>query len=113
MPSSTWTATADSQELQGENGAAQNALDGNPSTFWHTQWYAASALLPHWIPLGRFGTPNDMAGAILFLASPLAAWITGTALHVDGGALAAAGWYRDPKGIWTNMPVMTGNGLNF
>jgi NAD(P)-dependent dehydrogenase (short-subunit alcohol dehydrogenase family) len=70
-------------------------------------------LMPHWIPLGRFGTPEDMAGGILFLASPLAAWITGTALHIDGGALAAAGWYRDPKGIWTNMPVITGNGLNF
>ena len=71
---------------------------------------------PHierWIPLGRFGRPADMAGAALFLASPLAAWITGTALHVDGGALAAAGWYRDPKGLWTNVPVITGNGFNF
>jgi len=68
--------------------------------------------IPHWIPLGRFGTPEDMAGGILFLASPLAAWITGTTLHADGGALAAAGWYRDPKGIWTNMPVVTGNGMN-
>ncbi|GAB3630478.1 3-ketoacyl-ACP reductase [Pandoraea terrae] len=68
--------------------------------------------LPRWIPLGRFGTPQDMADAILFLASPRASWITGTALHVNGGALAAAGWYRDPKGIWTNMPVITGNGMN-
>jgi 3-oxoacyl-[acyl-carrier protein] reductase len=70
------------------------------------------ALIPHWIPAGRFGTPEDIAGGILFLASPLAGWITGTTLHVDGGALAAAGWYRDPKGIWTNMPVITGNGMN-
>ena len=69
-------------------------------------------LLPHWTPLGRYGTPEDMAGGIVFLASPLAAWITGTTLHVNGGALAAAGWYRDPKGIWTNMPVITGNGMN-
>jgi NAD(P)-dependent dehydrogenase (short-subunit alcohol dehydrogenase family) len=65
-----------------------------------------------WIPLGRHGTPRDMADAILFLASPRAAWITGTTLHVDGGALAAAGWYRDPRDIWTNMPVITGNGMN-
>jgi len=65
-----------------------------------------------WIPLGRHGKPSDMAGAILFLASDLAAWITGTTIHVDGGALAAAGWYRDPKNIWTNMPVITGNGMN-
>ncbi|WP_455288643.1 SDR family NAD(P)-dependent oxidoreductase [Cupriavidus necator] len=68
--------------------------------------------VPRWIPLGRFGTPQDIADGILFLASPRAAWITGTALHVNGGALAAAGWYRDPKGAWTNMPVIGGNGMN-
>ncbi|CAG2158008.1 3-oxoacyl-[acyl-carrier-protein] reductase FabG [Cupriavidus yeoncheonensis] len=68
--------------------------------------------IPRWIPLGRFGTPQDIADGILFLASPRAAWITGTALHVNGGALAAAGWYRDPKGAWTNMPVIGGNGMN-
>jgi 3-oxoacyl-[acyl-carrier protein] reductase len=37
------------------------------------------------IPLGRLGTPQDMAGAVLFLASPLAAYITGQTLIVDGG----------------------------
>ncbi|MFM2372962.1 MAG: hypothetical protein RIS85_2684 [Pseudomonadota bacterium] len=64
-----------------------------------------------WIPLGRFGQPADCAGAALYLASPLAAWVTGTALHVDGGALAAAGWYRTPQGEWTNVPLISGNGL--
>lgn len=66
-----------------------------------------------WIPLGRFGKPEDSAGCALFLASELSAWVTGTALHPDGGALAAGGWYRDPKGIWTNLPVIAGNGFNF
>ena len=37
------------------------------------------------IPLGRMGTPKDMAGAALFLASPLAAFIIGQTLIVDGG----------------------------
>lgn len=37
------------------------------------------------IPLGRPGTPVEMANAALFLASPLAAYITGQTLAVDGG----------------------------
>jgi NAD(P)-dependent dehydrogenase (short-subunit alcohol dehydrogenase family) len=39
--------------------------------------------------LKRWGKPSDLAGAVLFLASPLAAYITGTVLPVDGGYLAA------------------------
>jgi 3-oxoacyl-[acyl-carrier protein] reductase len=37
------------------------------------------------IPAGRLGTPADMAGAALFLASPLAAYLCGQTLRVDGG----------------------------
>jgi NAD(P)-dependent dehydrogenase (short-subunit alcohol dehydrogenase family) len=39
-------------------------------------------------PLGRLGTPEDVADACLFLASPAARWITGVSLAVDGGVLA-------------------------
>jgi peroxisomal 2,4-dienoyl-CoA reductase len=37
------------------------------------------------IPLGRWGTPADIAGAVAFLASPAGDWITGSILVVDGG----------------------------
>ena len=37
------------------------------------------------IPLGRLGTPQDIAEAVCFLASPQAGYITGTELHVNGG----------------------------
>lgn len=37
------------------------------------------------IPFGRFGTPEDVVRTVLFLASPLAGWITGQTLCVDGG----------------------------
>jgi NAD(P)-dependent dehydrogenase (short-subunit alcohol dehydrogenase family) len=37
------------------------------------------------VPLGRMGTPSDVAGACLFLASPLASYVSGAALEVHGG----------------------------
>jgi NAD(P)-dependent dehydrogenase (short-subunit alcohol dehydrogenase family) len=40
------------------------------------------------IPLGRVGTPEDVAHAALFLASDESSWITGSSLMVDGGYTA-------------------------
>jgi len=37
------------------------------------------------IPLGRLGRPEDVAAAVVYLASPGAAYVTGTTLHVNGG----------------------------
>jgi 3-oxoacyl-[acyl-carrier protein] reductase len=37
------------------------------------------------IPLGRVGTPEDIAAAVVFLASDQAAYITGQVIHVNGG----------------------------
>ena len=49
-------------------------------------------------PLRRRGQPDDVAGAAVFLASDLSAFVTGTTLHVDGGTAAAGGWRRAPGG---------------
>ena len=38
-------------------------------------------------PMGHLGDPSDIAGAALFLASPLASWVTGQTIVVDGGQL--------------------------
>jgi 3-oxoacyl-[acyl-carrier protein] reductase len=46
---------------------------------------AARATLLGQIPLGRLGTPEDVAAAVVFLASPGAAYITGATIHVNGG----------------------------
>ena len=43
------------------------------------------AALKTQIPLGRLGSPDDIAHAVAFLASPQAGYITGTTLHVNGG----------------------------
>ena len=37
------------------------------------------------IPLGRLGSPDDVAAAVVYLASEQAAWVTGVTLHVNGG----------------------------
>lgn len=41
------------------------------------------------VPLGRLGTPADIADAVVYLASDLAGYVTGTSLVVDGGLIAA------------------------
>lgn len=46
--------------------------------------------LAAWYPLGRVGTPEDVAEAALFLASDAARWITGSVLNVDGGLMAGS-----------------------
>ncbi|HEY8215616.1 MAG TPA: SDR family NAD(P)-dependent oxidoreductase [Acidimicrobiia bacterium] len=51
------------------------------------------------VPWG-WGTPDDCAGPIVFLASDLARYVTGTVVHVDGGSHAASGWTRRDDGTY-------------
>jgi NAD(P)-dependent dehydrogenase (short-subunit alcohol dehydrogenase family) len=43
------------------------------------------------IPIGRFGTPGDLDGTFLLLASAAGAWMTGSTVVVDGGELLMSG----------------------
>lgn len=55
--------------------------------FYRDSAWQASMLAK--IPLGRFGGMNDLAGAVIFLASDASAYITGQCIPVDGGYLAS------------------------
>jgi NAD(P)-dependent dehydrogenase (short-subunit alcohol dehydrogenase family) len=63
-----WIATPLTQALQDDAGRSRPILDRTP--------------------LGRWGTPEEVAGAVVFLASPAARFITGAIVAVDGGYLA-------------------------
>src|SRR6266699_6783060 len=93
--------SVDSEELVGENGAATNAIDGTPATFWHTEWSQQTAPLPHTLVLdlgGQYqvdgwrylprqdGSPNGtIAGYEFYISPDGTTW--GTA--VAAGTLAA------------------------
>jgi NAD(P)-dependent dehydrogenase (short-subunit alcohol dehydrogenase family) len=57
-----------------------------------TQWPAGVDRWRAACPLGRLGTPEDIGNACVFLASPMASWITGHDLVVDGGTSQHPTW---------------------
>lgn len=62
------------------------ALFYGPDGTYNTQ---AASLLSH-IPLGRPGTPEEIAGAVLYLVSPIAGYVNGQVICVDGGWTAGS-----------------------
>jgi NAD(P)-dependent dehydrogenase (short-subunit alcohol dehydrogenase family) len=63
-------------------GFTQKDASGH-SAMTQAQWDAVRAR----IPLGRLGTPSDVAQAVAYLASPGAGYVTGQVLHVNGGLI--------------------------
>ncbi len=54
------------------------------------------------IPMGRVGDITDVSGCVVFLASQLSSYVTGTTLHPDGGTWASAGWFNWPDAGYAN-----------
>ena len=97
-------------ELGGED-IRVNAIA--PETTETEQIQIVQSILPEnqnhmkrWFPLGRYGRPEDCAGAAVYLATDLSRWTTGETILVDGGALAQAGWRQTREGQWTNSPII-------
>ena len=72
QPGFTWTRRV--QELASRMGKSRGVTKQEVVD----SWFAS-------IPLGRAGTPDEIASAVLYLASRQAAFINGTTLRVDGG----------------------------
>ncbi len=73
----------------------------------YDQWVSADeqAMIPSWVPIGRFGTAEDHGKVAVFLASDQSAFITGHTIPVDGGTLASSGWFKKKGEMsWTNRP---------
>jgi NAD(P)-dependent dehydrogenase (short-subunit alcohol dehydrogenase family) len=49
----------------------------------------ATRQLARSVPVGRLGTPDDVAAAVLWLASPEAAWVTGQTIGINGGSITS------------------------
>ena len=82
----TWTARALEAGL-GADGAGAVVNMASVAGLYEKDEAAAAARYP----LGRLGTPEDVAAAVAFLASADAAWITGQTLVLDGGGSLGAG----------------------
>ena len=65
------------------NAVSPGQIDADPELLTPEQREKVTAM----IPLGRLGEPDEIAYAVLFLASPMADYITGTTLDVNGGIL--------------------------
>ena len=55
-------------------------------------------------PMAREGVYTDIGGPVLFLASELSSYVTGTTIHPDGGTWAGKGWFNFPSEGFRNTP---------
>jgi 3-oxoacyl-[acyl-carrier protein] reductase len=68
----------------GPRGISANVLNPGPiDTGWITADFEQALVAQH--PLGRLGTPADIASFVSFLLSPEGRWVSGQLLHADGG----------------------------
>ncbi len=92
-----WTATADSEEVVGEDGAASHAIDSDPRSFWHTRWDGGRP--PHLLVIDM-GAVHSVGG-FRYLPRPvrangrIAGWRFSTSPNGVAWTLAASGTFPE------------------
>ncbi|MEW9855487.1 SDR family NAD(P)-dependent oxidoreductase [Novosphingobium sp. M1R2S20] len=73
-----------------------------------SKWYQPSPaqqdVIRRRIPLGRAGLEEECGRVVVFLASSMASYVTGSIIPVDGGSWASSGWVRSTSGDWILPP---------
>jgi hypothetical protein len=88
---------ADSEETNGQDGRAENAVDGNPNTYWHTEWNGKSPGLPHEITIELI--PPCVISGFAYLPRQDAS---------DHGVIKDYEFYLSDDGKKFNQPVKKG-----
>jgi enoyl-[acyl-carrier-protein] reductase (NADH) len=55
-------------------------------------------MISRYVPLAREGVIDECGQLVAFLCSPLASYVTGVVVPIDGGTSASSGWVRTPDG---------------
>ena len=95
------TIAPDFTRTPGTSGQFTGPIDESK---WHQPSPAHIEAIRKRIPAGRWGHEEECGKVAVFLASPLASYVTGTIIPVDGGSWASSGWVRDRNNDWLLPP---------
>lgn len=95
------TIAPDFTRTPGTSGQFTGPVD--PAT-WHQPTEGQRESVRRRIPAGRAGLEEECGKVAVFLASPMASYVTGTIIPVDGGSWASSGWVRDSADKWILPP---------
>jgi NAD(P)-dependent dehydrogenase (short-subunit alcohol dehydrogenase family) len=99
------TIAPDYTRTPGTSGQFAGPVDQSK---WYQPTPAQVEAIRRRIPLGRGGLEEECGRVVVFLASAMASYVTGTIIPVDGGSWASSGWVRSSTEDWILPPEAAG-----